>query len=343
MEAIITKRHNQALCKLYKCIAQHSPLNRCYTILDATDKNSLPHGVASNRIAKWILPRIDDATRERLRPDLMIFEHIDSAFLTGIDPSLPLPDDQLSLFKQLAIIHIVELSYTSTHSLSESRKLRQHTLLVHLLVEEGWRISTAITAYRTLSPPPAPTLPQPAEPCTVHQRPRDLAPSPPPKRAKCSTLFYETVLNQHDPIHFPPLPDGFPDPKAYTYIDPSLPLAKRPTPPSPPINHLHAAKCPRNSSHPSPSSSIEPPDPYSHLSNRVHILLLGTEGYLYRPIDLIFSSTLQIPLAPANCLLAKLHKHAIYYLHTLVRHRRALDFSPSDASLPPPHHSHDPP
>ena len=52
---------------------------------------------------------------------------------------------------------------------------------------------------------------------------------------------------------------------------------------------------------------------------------------------------LQIPPSPANRLLAALHRHAIYYLHTLMRHRRALDFSPSDASTPPPHHSHDPP
>ena len=84
-------------------------------------------------------------------------------------------------------------------------------------------------------------------------------------------------------------------------------------------------------------------DPNAALSNRVHIIFLGTEGYLYRPIDCILTSNLQIPLAPANRLLAALHRHAIYYLHTLIRHRRALDFSPSDASNPPPHNSHDPP
>ena len=85
------------------------------------------------------------------------------------------------------------------------------------------------------------------------------------------------------------------------------------------------------------------PDPHAALSNRIHIIFLGTEGYLYRPIDLILTSNLQIPPSPANRLLAALHRHAIYYLHTLIRHRRALDFSPSDASTPPPHHSHDPP
>ena len=84
-------------------------------------------------------------------------------------------------------------------------------------------------------------------------------------------------------------------------------------------------------------------DPHAALSNRVHIIFLGTEGYLYRPIDLILTSNLQIPLAPANKLLAALHRHAIYYLQTLLCHRRVLDFSPSDASNPPPHNSHDPP
>jgi hypothetical protein len=43
-----------------------------------------------------------------------------------------------------------------------------------------------------------------------------------------------------------------------------------------------------------------------------HVGTEGTEGYLYRPLDLILSSTLQIPPAPVNCLLAKLHKHVIY-------------------------------
>ena len=84
-------------------------------------------------------------------------------------------------------------------------------------------------------------------------------------------------------------------------------------------------------------------DPNSRFSNRVHVILLGTEGYLYRPLDLILSSTLQIPLGPATRLLSHLHYHAIYYLNTLIRRRRALDFSPSDASLPPPRQHHDPP
>ena len=70
--------------KLSDCIALNSPLNRFYTILDATDENSLPHGVAANRIAKWILPTVDDAIRKKLRPDLMIFEHFESRFVTGL-------------------------------------------------------------------------------------------------------------------------------------------------------------------------------------------------------------------------------------------------------------------
>ena len=48
-------------------------------------------------------------------------------------------------------------------------------------------------------------------------------------------------------------------------------------------------------------------DPNAALSNRVHIIFLGTKGC-------ILTSNLQIPLAPANRLLAALHLHAIYYL-----------------------------
>ena len=117
------------------------------------------------------------------------------------------------------------------------------------------------------------------------------------------------------------------------------PLRLRPTCPPPP-QPISASKRLRPEAYVSDPNN---PDPHAALSNRIHIIFLGTEGYLYRPIDLLLTSHLQIPPSPANRLLAALHRHAIYYLHTLVRHRRALDVSPSDASTPPPHHSHDPP
>ena len=362
LASIIIKRHNVALTKIYNCIALHSPLNQFYTILDATDQHSLPHGVSSNRIAKWILPQIPDEERLKLRPDLMIFEHLPSHIASSVDPNRALLPYEIALFKQLATVHVFELGYTSNLSLTQLRKLRQHTLLVRHLINEGWNVSVANTSFR-----PAPTvtapLPQPqyvpihhSPPPHTPTTPNPPTPTPPqlPHGQTCTVMYYQTYLQVTRPELYPPLDTLFlataselslvflpnhtnPNPRPQPILVP-LPPAIRPR--SPPPQPTSASKRQRPEAYvPDPTN----PDPNASLSNRIHIILLGTEGYLYRPIDLILTSNLQIPPSPANRLLAALHRHAIYYLHTLIRHRRALDFSPSDASTPPPHHSHDPP
>jgi hypothetical protein len=111
--------------------------------------------------------------------------------------------------------------------------------IIHHLVEEGWNVSTAITAYRAPLPPPAPALPQPFRALHLAQTPAH------PRR-----------LHQYDPIQFPPLPDTYPD-NAYTYIDLSDRSAKSSATSPQHIDQPHAAKCPQTSSHPiKPSTSI---------------------------------------------------------------------------------------
>ena len=360
LASIIIKRHNVALTKIYNCIALHSPLNQFYTILDATDEHTLPHGVSSNRIAKWILPQIHDDERRKLRPDLMIFEHLPSHIASSVDPNNALLPYEIARFKQLAIVHVFELGYTSNLSLTQLRKLRQHTLLVRHLINEGWNVSVANTSFRPTPTVTAP-LPQPQyvpihhpPPPYTPTTPNPLAPTPPqlPHGQTCTVMFYQSFLRATRPDLYPPL-----DPLLLaTASDISLVLIPHPTLPQPIIvprpPALLQPTCPPPPLPTSTSKRLRPEafvsnptnsDPHAALSNRIHIIFLGTEGYLYRPIDLILTSNLQIPPSPANRLLAALHRHAIYYLHTLIRHRRALDFSPSDASTPPPHHSHDPP
>jgi hypothetical protein len=146
-------------------------------------------------------------------------------------------------------------------------------------------------------------------------------------------LFLATA-NDLSPVLLPTRPHTLLTPQPTTQHPASVTLVHPAQPPTPASKRLR----------PTAYVSDTPiSDPNVALSNRVHIIFLGTEGYLYRPIDLILTYTLQIPLAPANRLLAALHRHALYYLHTLIRHRRALDFSPSDVSTPPPHRNQDPP
>ena len=126
------------------------------------------------------------------------------------------------------------------------------------------------------------------------------------------------------------------------------PLAATPPPPIPGFNRyfqLLPATTPTLPSPPHPTLRppsrrfiLRAPDPNALLANHVHIILLGTEGYLYRPLGSIISTTLQVPHQPLSTLLRTLCRHAIQYLHALVRCRRALDFSASDASIPPPHY-----
>ena len=289
MAAIITKRHNQALCKLQRCIALHSPLNAFYTIMDATALGALPPGVASHRLAKWILPDVEDHIRLRLRPDLLIFENLTPMRCPPSDhtATLTLIPAHLTTLQQGVVLHLVELGYTSHHSLAEQGKLRQHTKLARLLTDPGWTLSLANTSFRSpLAPPPhTPGLN------------RYLTVTPAPRASR------RQVWNP----------------------------ATRTASPAP----LPAARTPR--------LRIHLPDPHAALAIHVHIILLGTTGYLFRPLDIILSSTLQVPFVPLSALLRTLNRQAIQYLHGLVRCRRSLDFSASDACLPPPHRYHEPP
>jgi hypothetical protein len=45
------------------------------------------------------------------------------------------------------------------------------------------------------------------------------------------------------------------------------------------------------------------PNPNASFSYRVHIILIRTEGYLYRLLEIILSSTLHIPHIPLSALL----------------------------------------
>ena len=81
------------------------------------------------------------------------------------------------------------------------------------------------------------------------------------------------------------------------------------------------------------------------LSRFVHIILLGTDGSLFRPLDTFLTDVLHLPNAESISLLHRLNSHSISYTHTIIKRRRALDFDPLAVRLPlvPIPSLHDPP
>ena len=77
MKAQYILRHDQAVTMILKTI-KNGKKGECYTIMDAGQAADLPEGVAGKRLPPWILPKVDNETRGKLRPDILIIEGLDS-------------------------------------------------------------------------------------------------------------------------------------------------------------------------------------------------------------------------------------------------------------------------
>ena len=71
-----------------------------------------------------------------------------------------------------------------------------------------------------------------------------------------------------------------------------------------------------------------------HLSRYVHIILLGTDGSLFLPLDSILTDVLRVPSPELLPLLHRLNAHSVTYTHAIIRRRRALDFDRSSVRIP---------
>ena len=143
MTASYITRHNKALMTIQRAILRGSK-GSYFTIMDATAADSLPCGVAFNRIPKAFLPSLPDDDRLRFRPDIMLVEHLPS---TG--PNVP---DTLSFrwnastkayLQSICKIHILEFGYCSDQSHADcvARKRAQHQQLISALHSEGWTVT----------------------------------------------------------------------------------------------------------------------------------------------------------------------------------------------------------
>ena len=111
--------------------------------MDAGQAADLPEGVAGKRLPPWILPKVDNETCRKLRPDILIIEGLDSN-------TVPLENtnkyakfiNNLKHIKENTKIHIIEVGYTGDLSFIQKKegKQEQHKNLVSLLRGEGWTI-----------------------------------------------------------------------------------------------------------------------------------------------------------------------------------------------------------
>jgi len=133
-------RHNQALCKIYKAISLGTKASS-YTIMDATSRHALPHGIMGTRLPAWLLPTVTPAELDLLRPDILLIDGLTQADLTALTTSTPSPLALLTI-QQHCLIHILELTYNSEicRSTSLSQKRTQHSKLVSLLCNAGWTL-----------------------------------------------------------------------------------------------------------------------------------------------------------------------------------------------------------
>jgi enoyl-CoA hydratase/carnithine racemase len=138
MQAHYISRHNGAVQRLTKLIHTGSAAQNCFTIMDATAADALPLGVADNRIPAWILPAVPEATRLKMRPDLMIIEGLKNEDVEAFQ--------QMGSYRATAMrqytVHVIEVGYAANTRYLEKlqEKQEQHTRLCEALTAEGWKV-----------------------------------------------------------------------------------------------------------------------------------------------------------------------------------------------------------
>ena len=108
--------------------------------MDAGQAADLPEGVAGKRLPPWILPKVDNETRRKLRPGILIIEGLDSNTVPQENTNKYAKFiNNLKHIKENTEIHIIEVGYTGDLAKKEEKQ-EQHKNLVSLLRGEGWTI-----------------------------------------------------------------------------------------------------------------------------------------------------------------------------------------------------------
>jgi hypothetical protein len=131
-------RHNQAVLILQKAL-QRGILGGFVTILDATAKSDLPESCEDTRIPAWVLPRVPEADRLKLRPDMMVLENLTPDMINEFQS---LTGARRTNAMRGIKVHLYEVGYTSNTRTDDliKEKRQQHVALIKAMTEEGWTV-----------------------------------------------------------------------------------------------------------------------------------------------------------------------------------------------------------
>ena len=136
LKACYIKRHNEAV-QIVSDALQKGQHGGCYMVADATSAADAPDYTDGTRLPRWLLPRVPDAVRKKLRPDILVIptlplRHVDGRVRTSAPPN-----------RREHTIHILELGYVGDlrHDEKAAEKATQHEQLAELLTAEGWKVA----------------------------------------------------------------------------------------------------------------------------------------------------------------------------------------------------------
>jgi hypothetical protein len=132
------KRHDDVVRVLAKEVEKSNKFNnhlgnKGYLIVDAKEEGGLEKEEGTpKRIPDWVLPKVPQDIRNKMRPDIM---HIGG--ICGEPEAEDIED-----LKSRVDISIIEIGFTMDHNFIEKRKEKeeQHSILREELTKEGWKV-----------------------------------------------------------------------------------------------------------------------------------------------------------------------------------------------------------
>lgn len=136
IKAHVISRHNQAVLILHKAL-RAGKHGGSYCIVDATAKDCLPEGVASNRLPAWLLPNMNPSLLAKKRPDILLIKGLPAREAEAMSQYTT---RERKRWQRRSTILIIEVGYASDfmHAEKQAEKRAQHAELDADLGRAGW-------------------------------------------------------------------------------------------------------------------------------------------------------------------------------------------------------------
>ena len=134
IKGLIIERHNDAVRLLAQEIRNSDRFRDAALVMDCKESDRESVLAIGTRVPNWIYEGVPEEHKDRLRPDLVLFEGITADQLR---------QGCLDTLKTRTTIHVVEIGYGPDTRLLElrQRKLEQHMELIQALRNSGWTVS----------------------------------------------------------------------------------------------------------------------------------------------------------------------------------------------------------